>query len=779
MHASGWAAVPLSVIALLACDSARQVSEPSSPPPPPAYQVLITGASVDEAGAVTVRYTLTRGGQAVGGEPAAALRPTWALAGLTREPVSGIAAWQSFVLTGGQTLRSLPVAGPGTPEDAILRDVEQPGSETNGTVQELGGGQFSYTFAAKLPEGLDPATTLRAGVWLAGTPGTASTTSTFDFTRSGAAVQQTRDLVVDARCNTCHEVVQAHGNFRSGTRVCMTCHTFQNADPDTVDPAALAGATPDTDPNPMEMGRLIHRIHAGTELPTLRDAETGELVPGQRYSAIGFRSAELVFGRVVTRTDNEQPPLAVAEGVGFPQDLRRCQACHAGAPQAEARFTDVSRRTCAGCHTDVWYGEAAIPENDRVHRLHTGGPQPDDTRCAECHLATDERPTAPADVRAIHQAPHESPQWNALTAEIVAVENLRPGQAPTVVFTLTDRAGTPTPLDAPTPANDAQSPIPRALGRVAITLAGPTRPELLTGNAPITGVVPLTTAADAQGRFRYTFPTPLPETAAGTWAVALEARRGLPSTDPARWPFTGEAVNEWALNPVVYVDTAAGAFPGGSPAARRTVIDEARCNSCHGLVRAHGDLRNDPEYCVMCHTPDATDWVQRPKGPAGNVALGATYDDVEERSIHFKTMIHRIHTGARTGSAELGLSDPLVWFGFRGSVNFLGHVEYPRELAQCTVCHTGRTYRIESIPADAPATVANESATLLHSATPAHAAAEARRLPVTAACTSCHDTGAALAHAARNTIDGRENCTVCHGRDGYLSVDEVHGVRGE
>lgn len=563
MRASGIWAVVLLPAALFGCDESRNVSAPSSSAAPPAYEVLVTSASADEAGTVTVGYTLTRDGRALDGEAAGALRPTWALAGLARDPVSGIPTWQSFLLTGGQTVTALPIEGPGTPEDQILRNVKQPGSETSGTVAALGEGRFTYTFQAKLPEGLAPATTIRVGVWLAGTPGTARTTSTFDFTRSGAAVEA-RDLVVDASCNACHGLVQAHGGFRTGTKVCMTCHTIQNADPDTIDPAAVAGATPADNPNPMDMGRLTHRIHSGKELPTLHDAESGALVVGQKYSVIGFRSSEAIYGRVVERTDNEQPPLAVAEGVAFPQDLRSCRACHGGAPQGEARFTDISRRTCAGCHTDVWYQEAAIPEADRVHRLHSGGPQADDARCAECHLATAERPTVAADVASIHVAPNESPRWNGLTAAIVGVENLRPGQTPTVVFTLSDRDGTPTPLNAPTPANDAQSPIPRALGRVAITLAGPTVPEFQNGNVPVTGIVPLTTAADAEGRFRYTFTAPLPETATGTWAVALEARRGR-ATDAAAWPFTGESLNEWALNPVVYVDTGTGTLPAAPP----------------------------------------------------------------------------------------------------------------------------------------------------------------------------------------------------------------------
>lgn len=769
--------VRLALLASLlgvACGRARsvQVSTPAQAPGP---VISVTGASVDSGGHVVVDYTLTQGGNGLTGTAASATRPTFTLATLATDPVSGVPAWQSELLTGSGTLASLPIDGPGTPPANVLTNVKQPGSETGGTVQDLGGGRFTYTFQAPLPAGYDPARTQRVGVWLAGTPGTVQTSSTFDFVPGGGAVQA-RELVLDANCDACHGTIQAHGGFRTGTKLCLTCHTFQNADPDTVDPAAVAGATPATNPNPLDLGRLVHRIHRGRDLPTLFDATSGAPVVGQKYSVVGFQSSETVYGQAVNRTDNNQPAMAVTTGVAFPQPLRNCEACHANAAQAGERFTDISRRTCGGCHPDVWFQATPIPTGDLVHTPHPGGPQADDTRCAGCHLPPS--PTIVADITQIHVAPEKSPHWNGLTAQIVGVQGLTPGGTPTVVFTLADRDGVPSPLNAPTPATDPSSPVPRALGSVTITLSGPTS-DYVTGNAPLSGSVPLTTAADGSGRFSFTFKNPVPAGATGTWAVGLEARRSASKTDPAAWPFTGEAINEWTDNPVVYVDSAVGSLPGGTPAPRRQVIARASCNACHLDLTAHGDLRHNPEYCVMCHAPDQSDWIQRPRAASGNTNLGGTYDDIEERSIHFKVLVHRIHTGNRTGSAELDLARPMVVYGFRGSVNFLDDVEFPGDLANCNLCHAGQTYRIEAVPPGAQPTVSNETATIQHKATPAHAAAEPRVLPVTAACMGCHDTGAAQAHAATNTIGGRENCAVCHGRNGFMSVDMVHGLASQ
>jgi predicted CXXCH cytochrome family protein len=45
------------------------------------------------------------------------------------------------------------------------------------------------------------------------------------------------------------------------------------------------------------------------------------------------------------------------------------------------------------------------------------------------------------------------------------------------------------------------------------------------------------------------------------------------------------------------------------------------------------------------------------------------------------------------------------------------------------------------------------------------------------ACLSCHDGGAAAAHAETNTTGtGAEACTVCHAEGAAFSVSEVHAI---
>ena len=155
--------------------------------------------------------------------------------------------------------------------------------------------------------------------------------------------------------------------------------------------------------------------------------------------------------------------------------------------------------------------------------------------------------------------------------------------------------------------------------------------------------------------------------------------------------------------------------------ARRAVVERARCQACHLDLNLHGGLRHNPDYCLMCHTPDGTDWSRRPKGPDGNVNLATvypdgrigTYDGLEERSIHFKVMIHRIHTGAGQGTARIDLGAPQVVYGFGGAALLYDEVRFPGPLQTCTACHLDGTWTLAAIPADAQPTTANESGSVV------------------------------------------------------------------
>jgi OmcA/MtrC family decaheme c-type cytochrome len=851
-------AAGLLLVAALACkqEPPRIGGPAGTAPPPEGFRVVIDGASTDgtvgAAQRVYVNFSASKDGRPLTAAALAALQPSWTLAALGTEPVTGVPAWSSLLLTGAQTVASLPVAGPGTPAANVVANQRQPGLEVGGQLLERGGGAFTYIFERTVQ--VDATATVRVGLFLAATAGTALTSATLDFRTDGGAVQS-RETVLAERCNGCHGVVRAHGGVRTGPSLCVTCHTWQHADPDTMDPAAMAGAgaTKATNPNPLEFGRLVHRLHRGRNLPTLylastsapavaldpppatiaspfvpgRNALAATVVPPPKFSIVGEQGREHTFGRVATRTDNGQPARTMALGVAFPRDYRSCEACHAGARDGAAVTTEISRRSCQGCHPDVWFGADAP---DATHLAHPGGPQDTDAGCGACHLATGATPYAP--IAAVHAVPYTTARVDAPVLEIVSVasvlpdgsvvEGLRAGGQPRVRFKVTDRAGTVTPLNTTVPAADENHPIPRALTSLSITVGGPTTDYIqgLSGVPPAafspfteslcrtstTACIPVALAADAAGVFEYTFTNDVPPTASGTWAVAMEGRRSIApqrynpavaatATAPAVpaslswplvWPYTGETVSEVADNPIAYFDLA-----GGVALPRREVVSRDACNRCHLRLSFHGG-RVNPQFCVMCHTFDRTEWGRRPKDPSGNVNLATVYtwtapfnstsygtnDNVEERTLHFKPYIHRIHTGGRSGPAELSALAPFLVYTGSGSTGakFRDEMLFPGDLADCMRCHRSGTYRPEAVPATAQPTLANETATILHAATSAHTAAEPRTPPIQASCNSCHGTEYARFHAERYTSAGKEQCVSCHGVDAAHDAAKVHGV---
>jgi len=774
---------------------------------PKAYAVTLTQASVNGDRKPLVDLAITYGGVKVTLADATALKPTFTLAELTTDPESGLASWKSLLLTGSQTAAANPIGGPGTKPENVLAAQKQPGSEATGTLTESATG-FQYLFANALPAGFATGHTYRIGVWLNGvSAGTAETSGTLDFV-PGGGTPAPRDLVADADCQRCHAEVLAHGR-RVGVRLCTTCHTWQAVDPDTVDPAAPLAATAATNPNPVDFGRMVHRIHRGKNLPTLYAASSAAAAPalgsatpalpflpgrnaavvGRKFTIVGHQSRAFTFGEVKAISTPDGTTIAnraFAGGVVFPRDYRDCDACHEKAAQGEQAYTAISRRTCAGCHPDVWFDGAVPP--DTAHLAHTGGPQADDTACVNCHLAPGGTPKLYVDNREVHTPLTDHERFSPITASIVSVTNLLPGQKPTVVFTLADRTGPLSPLNdatTPPPVDSAAkpSPVPRKVTRLAFVLSGPTSPDHLTSNVPLSEAVTEKLVADGDGRFTYTFKTvAVPETATGAWSVMLETRRQLTPrspiydqpTDTFSWPYTAEAITEFGNNPIV--DVAISVGDSATPAlARRTVVDVEKCNACHKRILLHGGNRQGVSSCLLCHTPDQTDWAQRPKLASGNVSFAATLDGIEERSVHFKTMIHRIHTGGREGIAQLD-AEPFLIYGFGKNPLFFDEGVFPNDLANCRVCHAEETFRLEAIPVDAAPTVANETPTLQHKNTAAHATTEAKLLPMSAACTSCHDTGTARDHASRNVVNGVEACISCHGESAAYSVYGLHGV---
>jgi OmcA/MtrC family decaheme c-type cytochrome len=841
-----------------------------TPPPEPGMRVQLSSAVVNRLSRVVeVTFVVTRDGVPLTAADGEALGLGFTLAALETAPVDGAPAWRSLLLTGRQTLTSLPVAGPETPPGQVLSGVRQPGVDVGGAYVETGiAGAIRYRYAEPLPDTIADTTTLRAGAFMQSGAVSPATSTTLDF-RPDNQTTQRREVVVDTDCQRCHLVVTHHEGTRSGTKLCVTCHTWQHADPDTVDPNAPLAVTAvaGTNPNPLEFGKLVHRIHRGKNLPTLYDAFPANEMSGtappfakappwpffgqatpvtlrsntpganRKFSVVGDLSRERVFARTVWKWDTAVVnSRLLPEGVLFPRDLRDCDACHARAADGDVTVKEISRRSCTSCHADVFFGTWAAGATDAAHFPHTGGPQvgaTPDAGCATCHGESGTW----VKISEAHVPPHSSPHWDGLEANILEVEGMKVpaagGTATDIVvsYTLTDRRGPVDPPGSPSPMTDPGYPIKRAItsngnSQLLFALAGPTTARPYddfsaidnaflqeTATLLVAGVPPPETYADSNGVFRYKLAAKLPASAKGTWAVSMQVSRSdVPQViaNPGDvvgtlkrelnfydvgaqkfvWPFTGEAIRETANNAQAYVDVATGTnLPGPT---RREVVELAKCNDCHQRLTAHGS-RHQVSFCITCHTADKTDQLRRQKpGPAsltprGMVDLGATYDGIEERSMHFKNMVHRIHTGSRRGSAELSAIEPFTMY-FSNPYWFDGGA-FPNDLKNCKLCHQPGTYAIEAVPANAAPTVANESGALLHTLLSPGVQAAAHPLdpetgeplcrstpPGTAACLGCHATNTAMVHAANHVVNGKETCVSCHGAKGAQSVAKVHGV---
>jgi OmcA/MtrC family decaheme c-type cytochrome len=196
----------------------------------------------------------------------------------------------------------------------------------------------------------------------------------------------------------------------------------------------------------------------------------------------------------------------------------------------------------------------------------------------------------------------------------------------------------------------------------------------------------------------------------------------------------------------------------GSPLeARRKVVDTANCNQCHVALSLHGTLRNQTEYCVMCHNPSNTDIARR---PAATVLSDRA---LPPQGINFNLLVHRIHSGENL----LEDNRPYVVVGFGGSHNDFSDVRFPPMNPQgtpgdrrnCSMCHVNGSE--QNLPFAKNAVQDPQG--------PIHPIQA-----IASACTGCHVSMPTAAHALAMTSSLGESCSVCHSSEDEFSVGKVH-----
>jgi OmcA/MtrC family decaheme c-type cytochrome len=348
------------------------------------------------------------------------------------------------------------------------RSATQAAGESNGRFQQVGDGEYTYTFTARAPATVDRAATHSIGIYGSRNLsefdlGINRADATFNFVPDGSPVRVTRDVIKTATCNKCHDQLALHGGNRRSMELCVMCHTPQTTDPDTG--------------NSVDMIEMTHKIHMGANLPSVQ--------AGGKYVIIGNQQSVNDYSKVV-----------------FPAtpDARNCAACHEqgkGAAQQDA-WLKPTRQACGSCHDNVNFATGAN---------HANLPQISDNQCGTCHQPEGEL-EFDVSIRGAHTDPRFSRDLPGTVFEVNEVRQTSPGQRPVVTFTLKDRSGNPITAAEMT--------------RLALVLAGPASDykTFVSENA-------LTATAGGAGRHTYTFTAPIPADAKGTWTIGIEGYRNL------------------------------------------------------------------------------------------------------------------------------------------------------------------------------------------------------------------------------------------------------------
>ncbi|MBI3698776.1 MAG: OmcA/MtrC family decaheme c-type cytochrome [Acidobacteria bacterium] len=553
----------------------------------------------------------------------------------------------------------------------------QASSDTGGAWERAAEGEYIYTFQTRAPASRDRAATHTIGAYGSRDLsefdlGIQYDDDVYSFVPEGSKVSQVRDVVRTVTCNRCHDPLAVHGGRRRSVELCVLCHTPQTTDPDTK--------------NTVDMPVMIHKIHMGASLPSVK--------AGKKYQIIGFQQSVADYSTVI-----------------FPADARNCRACHdpaAGAVQADNVFKP-SRAACGACHDDVNFSTG-----DR----HLDLPQVSDSQCGTCHTREGEL-EFDASILGAHTIPIRARSLPGTVFTIERVDDGVAGKQPTVTFTVKDKSGKPI--------------LPSEMGLLTLVLAGAAPDYTMTTDL----------AEDARsaqgggdGRYVYTFKTPIPADARGTFAIGIHGFRTVKLLEGTK---KEQSVRDAGPNKVVYF-----VVDGSQVNPRRKVVAIEKCNACHGYIQKHSRFKpaDQIEHCTLCHLTTFTDKdaAFRPAnaGPPQSLSLGF--------------MIHRIHTGKE-------LTREYSTYGTTSIHKFNG-IRYPGDRRDCQACHVSGS---EQLPLPDNLRSVTTPAEFMNPTPPA-----------SAACLGCHDTRAAASHALANTTTIGESCAACHGSNAAFSVNRIH-----
>ena len=636
---------------------------------------------------------------------------------------------------------------------------QAPAADPGSRIKANGDGTFTITFAAPTTDAArrDATKPLTVGVWAdrvagraTGSPKRWPAAATRTFVQGGGTPPAPHEAVSDQACNTCHVVMRAHDR-RETVQLCKTCHSG-------------SVAAPYRDPESgedLDFRAMIHRIHAGELLPSVR--------AGGAFYIVGRNQAIFDF------SEGQFPPL---------REATDCVACHQGGANADAWKTKASFTACSSCHDNVRYDgsvgtDCRLGEDDVSACDHPLSPEivNASSTCASCHTPGASAPAIGPDVVHKNDTLELAAQWKYEILQVTVPGDRKPvvrfrvsknGAASDVkndpVWKVAVGGASRLFVDIAWPLSDITND---GAGYVDATVKPGYFPSGTPGQGlpvQVNALAASTPVAGETNVFEVTSPTAIPEGVAAV-RVVLEGH-------PA------ETVGATVVRVPVANAVQDVAVGGGAPAARREIVSAESCNACHASISAHGANRNaTPAACVVCHTPRATDFIRR-------VQASPAAPPTEEAAIDFKVLVHAIH-GADIRRTKITV------FGFGGRPNEFP-AAFPGSTGRCTVCHVGDSYQLPLAPEVQDTTVRVGDPTTQDLAADA---AEVRVPRTQAICASCHDmvrfdagpaerplcntlvpaNTAECSHSGGAQAD-EAACAACHGRGAQFDVAKVHPI---
>ena len=550
----------------------------------------------------------------------------------------------------------------------------------------------------------------------------------YDFTIDAATgnsvpvTDLTKDHIVVniASCNTCHSKLAMHGGGRIDTQFCVMCHNGTTVDP-------YSG-------NNLDLRTMVHNIHAGRSL-----------IGG--YKIVGYQNSVSDFSNV-----------------GFPQDLRNCTKCHSGdaavagrmdaatggpdgtvakvaTPQGENWNTQVSKAACLTCHTTgandprttlIGAASGLAGQSKNWADIHPFGLVADAV-CATCHApGTGIEPAVGHYVQQITNG--RNYKYNLISAKVTTAPTTLATGTVTAVFNIAYTNPTTKAVSFINTATDprtAGSFVKLALGYYnlnsknasgnAVTLADFTNYNnggSASANAS-TAVCTTTVSANDTCTVAITLPmnTAARVAQGGTAEVLMygTVKETQLETDGAT-ALPAAPLNAFTLG--VHPEALPFAI-SGTASARRTIVADYKCDSCHGVldttsgsntlsIAFHSGDRGSVKACPICHDVNrlSTSELQ----PNGSFYGGVVYNE----SFAFRRFVHGIHSagagframpflhGNATTSVQQGPNPANMYSGN----NYAQIVTYPGALDDCSQCHmvpgdSGNTRNTYTFQADA------------------------------------------------------------------------------